>query len=75
MIDDSIDLIDRWEHFGMKYRGRWNPTNIYIVNDVVWFDDVAVPKEGTESYFFCVQEHISEQPDQLKDKEIWSKYI
>ncbi len=66
-----MELISRWSDFGMKYRGRWNPTNSYSKKDVIWIDLGKEIGLGTESYFICQEEHIA---GDVFDKELWTEY-
>ena len=69
----DIDLISTWSDFGMNYRGRWVPTNVYKTNDVVWVD-LKEPKLNGESYFICQEEHQAILLEELSCKELWRKY-
>lgn len=66
-----MELMSRWEDFGMKFRGLWNPDEvIYNENDVV--NHIV---NGQEGYFVCRMDHISEKvlpPD--VDKDCWKEY-
>ncbi len=70
-MNNEMTLIDRWEDFGMNYRGRWVPTNIYDEKDVVWIDLDEEKTLGSESYFVCREEHIAE--DEF-DPKMWELY-
>ena len=63
-------FISRWEDFGMNYRGRWVPTNIYKEKDVVWVDSEE-PELETETYFVCREEHIA---DYEFDANMWEEW-
>lgn len=63
-----MELISRWEDFGMKYQGLWKSDTIYQKNDVVSFYI-----NGQEGHFLCNSEHISEIAP-FKDQENWREW-
>jgi NAD-dependent SIR2 family protein deacetylase len=65
MGNDQLDnMISRWSDFGMNYRGRWVPTNIYDEKDVVWIDldEEKTVGKYNDGVFICVGTSGNVQP-------------
>jgi hypothetical protein len=72
MDNTDAAVISKWEDFGMKYRGRWVPTNTYNKQDVVWM--YLNKTNGKESYFVCQEEHQAIDEAEIHSTELWKKW-